>query len=66
MVARNNNGGQSSSSDSPQCIDYRINLVEPIMKLKIPKRPWERLGVDILEHNGRRYLVLQDYFSKFI
>lgn len=58
MVARNN--------DCSQRIGYRINLIESLMKFVISKRPWESLRVDILEHNGRQYPVLQDYFSEFI
>lgn len=65
-VFRNNDGGQASSFKIVLNTEYRINSEEPLLKFKIPKRPWERLGEDVLEHHGKQYLVLQDYFSKFI
>ena len=32
----------------------------------VPDRPWKKVGSDILEHKGKSYLVVVDYYSKFI
>lgn len=32
----------------------------------IPDRPWQKLGSDVFEHKGKPYLVVVDYYSKFI
>jgi hypothetical protein len=42
------------------------NKKEPIIQHDIPPRTFEKVGCDILEFNGKSYLVLMDYFSKWI
>ena len=37
----------------------------PIMQPDLPTRPWEKLGTDIFEFNGLKYLMIVDYFSRF-
>ena len=37
----------------------------PIMQPDLPTRPWEKLGTDILEFNGKKYLMVVDYYSRF-
>ena len=27
--------------------------------------PWEKLGIDMFEFNGKQYLLVADYFSRF-
>jgi len=31
----------------------------------IPTRPWQRVGTDIFELDGKQYLILVDYYSNF-
>jgi hypothetical protein len=38
---------------------------EPPMMHEIPDRPWQKVGSDICELDGRKYLVTVDYYSKF-
>ena len=38
----------------------------PILQPDLPKRPWEKIGSDIFEYNGKRYLMIVDYYSRFI
>jgi len=32
----------------------------------IPTHPWERVGTDLFEANGKHYLILVDYYSNFV
>lgn len=38
----------------------------PMISHEIPDRPWEKLAVDLMEHKDNDYLVVYDYFSKWI
>ncbi|XP_064475528.1 uncharacterized protein K02A2.6-like [Ornithodoros turicata] len=49
----------------PTCQEHRIPGVEPLMQSTLPQRPWETIGMDLFYANGRSYLVVVDYFSKF-
>lgn len=33
---------------------------------EVPDRPWQKLGSDLFEHKGKPYLLVVDYYSKFI
>ena len=35
------------------------------MQPERPTRPWEKLGTDIFEFNGSKYLMTVDYYSRF-
>ena len=49
------------------CLEGRMkNAKEPMIPSDIPLRPWAKIGMDILEHQGRSYLVAMDYYSKWI
>ena len=37
----------------------------PIMQPDLPTRPWEELGTDVFEFNGKKYLMIVDYYSRF-
>ena len=39
---------------------------QPLMPTKLPEGPWKRLGADLCFHKGCHYLVVVDYFSRFI
>ena len=39
---------------------------EPLIPSVLPSRPWERLGADLCEFQGRQFLVVVDYFSRWI
>ena len=49
------------------CATYKMkNQKEPMIAHHIPDRPWRQLGTDLCEHKGKNYLVVVDYYSKFI
>ena len=36
------------------------------MQPDLPTRPWEKLGTDIFEFKGLKYLMIVDYYSRFL
>lgn len=39
---------------------------EPLIPHELPKRAWQKLGVDLFMFDNVNYLMIVDYFSKFI
>lgn len=48
------------------CIKERANVKEPLMPSKLPDRPWQKLGADLFTLNNNNYLLVVDYFSRYI
>lgn len=49
------------------CNKYqKSNQKEPIIQHSVPSKAFEKVGCDIAEFEGKSYLVLIDYFSKWI
>lgn len=49
------------------CEKYRnCNVKEPLEPHSVPELPFEKVGIDILESQGKPYLVLVDYYSKWL
>lgn len=42
------------------------NSKEPLIPYSITTFPWERVGIDLLQFNNTIYLVVMDYYSKYI
>ena len=38
---------------------------KPLQAHKVPQEPWERIAMDYFYMNGRLYILICDYFSKF-
>ncbi|KAB0793818.1 hypothetical protein PPYR_13438 [Photinus pyralis] len=54
-------------SNCKVCQRYRNrNAREPMLYHTIPELPFEIIGCDILEYANKNYLVLVDYFSKWV
>ena len=50
-----------------QCIMYRNkNQKEPLIQHDVPELPWTKVGSDIFTHEGKDFVVIIDYYSKFI
>ena len=58
---------EDTVSSCPTCAMYqRNNPREPLLPHPTPSHPWEKVGTDLCELNGRHYLVMVDYYSNFI
>ena len=49
------------------CSKYqKSNVKEPMIPHAVPDRAWEKVGTDILQFAGKDYLVVTDYYSKWL
>lgn len=44
----------------------RMNQKETLIQHEIPARPWQKVGIDIYEYKSQDYVLVVDYYSKFI
>ena len=42
------------------------NQKQPLVQHEIPDLPWQNIGSDIFKYEGKIYLFVIDYYSKFI
>ena len=48
------------------CAHEAQTPVEPLLTTDLPSRPWQRVAADLLQWQNRNYLVMIDYFSRYI
>ena len=49
------------------CQKYQPNnQKEPMIPHQIPNRAWKKLGCDLFEYDGKKYLLVIDYYSKYL
>ena len=49
------------------CQKYKkSNQFEPLLDRDLPSRPWQKVAADFFDLNGKRYLLIIDYFTKYI
>ena len=48
------------------CLENKANPPEPLIPSIFPERPWQEIGIDFFYSKGRDYLLIIDYFSRFI
>ena len=53
-------------TDCATCAKFRAQPAEPLKPTEFPSLPWERLACDIATHDATNYLIVVDYFSRFI
>lgn len=44
----------------------RVQQKEPLISTPLPDRPWQRIALDLCEHNLYNYLKMSDYYSRFL
>ena len=50
----------------PVCEKTVIQPREPLVSSSLPNYPWERIAADMFELKGSTYLLVVDYFSRFM
>lgn len=49
------------------CQKFRsANVKEPLLNHEIPNGPYEKIAMDVMDVCGKEYLVVGDYFSKYL
>ena len=48
------------------CCKTRFQSVEPLMSSPFPDYPWQRVASDIFEWNKQQYLLVVDYYPRFV
>ncbi|CAB4034557.1 Hypothetical predicted protein, partial [Paramuricea clavata] len=49
------------------CQEYQMsNPKEPMVQGTIPSRPWEMVATDLFQWEQNNYLVVADYYSRYI
>ena len=58
---------QETVSKCSTCSTYRNrNQKKPMIAHEIPDQTWQKLGSDLFEHKEKTYLLVVDYYSKYI
>lgn len=50
----------------PTCIKQHVNTAEPAIPSQLPDRPWQKLAADLFELKNQQYLLVIDYFSRYV
>ena len=48
------------------CRQNAKNRAEPLIPSQLPDLPWQKLASDLLEYKGSMYLVVTDYYSRYV
>ena len=50
----------------PECLKHSPLRPEPLVPSKLPHLPWQKVGTDLFEWNKSDYLLMVDYYSRWI
>ena len=48
------------------CRQHATNRAEPLIPTELQKFPWQKVATDMLEYQKQSYLVVVDYFSRYV
>ena len=58
---------EETVKNCPKCATFqKQNTAEPLIPTKVPDFPFAEVSTDIFEFEGKNYLILVDYYSKYI
>ena len=49
-----------------KCCKDKIQHAEPLITSPLPSLPWQKVATDLFERRGSKYLLIVDYFSRYI
>ena len=49
-----------------KCIKSHSQKPEPLMMSKLPDLPWQKVATDLFSCKGSQYLLVIDYFSRYV
>ena len=50
----------------PECIKFQSQRAEPMKPTPLPELPWQRVATDLLEWQKATYVLIVDYYSRWI
>lgn len=50
----------------PECCKNQTQPTEPLLPMSFPQLPWQRVGTDLFEWKKSQYLLIVDYYSRYI
>ena len=53
-------------SNCTTCAKFRAEISEPLEPSTFPARPWQKIACDLAESQHKTYLIVVDYFSRYI
>ena len=48
------------------CAAQRESKTEPLIPTPFPERPWQIIGTDLFEQKGQNFLLVIDYYSRYV
>ena len=45
---------------------WRTPPAEPLLLSPLPDLPWQKVATDLFKYNGKHYLIVIDYFSRYV
>ena len=57
---------QDKINECSICEKYREDKTEPLKPTETPEYPWQKVGSDLFEWEEKHYLIIVDYFSRWI
>jgi transposase InsO family protein len=48
-----------------KCVEQQPSRHQPLVPSSLPDRPWQKVAMDLFQHEGYHYLVVVDYFSRY-
>ena len=57
---------EKTVTDCNVCRKFSIQPTEPLISTPFPQLPWQKVGVDLFTWKTAKYLLLVDYYSRFV